>query len=100
MKKLYEKRIMEQTRRLQTAEQVIRKKNEYIKELGNYIKGQEELLNILSGFLCEGIYKSGKIEIDRTKLNEKVEIGYNLNIEGDKIIIESKGEGEGIEIEL
>lgn len=100
MKKLYESKIESLKRKNIASEVLLRRRKEENLELRAYIEGQDELISLLSAFICEGIHKSGRVEINKADISEGLRAGYNINYTEDKIILERKSEGEGIDIEL
>lgn len=100
MKKLYEKRMEEKKRKIEADELLLGKRKKEIAQLKSIIGGQDELINLLSAFICEGLYKSGRVEISKEDITVGLRAGYNVTESGDKIILEKKNESEEIEIKL
>ena len=90
MKKLYEKKIRELTVRLQNAQRLLSVRKNHIRELQEEISGKDELISILSAYLCEGVCERGRVEIDRDKIGEGLKTGYTIDVQGKTIILERK----------
>ena len=100
MKRLYEKRMEEKKRKIEADELLLGKRKKEIAQLKNIIGGQDEVISLLSAFICEGLYKSGRVEISKEDITKGLKVGYNIKESEDKIILEKKSESEEIEIEL
>lgn len=90
MKKLFEKRIEALNRKAQAAEKLVKVKNEQITELREEIGGKDELIQILSAYLCEAVCERGRVEIDSDKISKGLKVGYTIEVRGKNIILERR----------
>jgi hypothetical protein len=87
---MYEKRIAMLTGKVQAAERLVKIKNENIRELIEMQNGKDEIISILSAYMCEAIDRKGTIEIDSSEIQKGLSIGYDVYNKDGIIVINKK----------
>lgn len=66
-------------------------KEREIKELREELQGKDELIQMLSAFVIEGIEKKGTVTIKRDEIKKGVAKGYRFEMTEDGYVLSAEG---------